>query len=133
MHEEKFPTPYLISAEVKILEGKRADLTLGVLNEEKPLVAVEIKCFPTDPDVVVDLRDKLSKYVRNERAIFSFFAMIGDSKYVNENSLDLEELGFEKDGKFSFYEWRTLKPPYSNISLETLMVGFTANQFSIFH
>lgn len=123
MCEEKFPIPYLISAEVKILEGKRPDLTLGVLDEEKPLVAVEIKCFPTDPDIRGDL-NKLKKYVRNESVIFSFFAMIGDSKYVNEHSLDLEKLGLEKDGKFSFYEWRALKSPYSNIPLETLIVGF---------
>lgn len=126
MREEELPTPYLISAEVEILEGKKADLTLGVLDEENPLVAVEIKCFPTDLDVVADLIDKLGEYVGNERVIFSFFAMIGDSKYVNEHSLDLEKLGLEKDGKFSFYEWRTLKSPYSNISLETLIVGFTA-------
>ena len=124
MREEMFSTPYLISAEVEISAGKRADFTLGVLDEGRPLVAVEIKCFPRDLDIVVDLVEKIGEYVRNDRVIYGFFAMIGDGKYINAQSLDLTTLGIEKDGEYSFYEWYTLKPTLSDVSVETLLVGF---------
>lgn len=124
MREEMFPAPYLISAEVELLAGKRVDLTLGLLDEERPLVAVEIKCFPTDLNIVSDLVEKIGMFVKNDRVIYGFFAMIGDSKYINPQRLDLTSLGIEKDGKQSFYEWSTLKSPFSDVIVQTLIVGF---------
>lgn len=124
MREERFSTPYLISAEAKILSGKIADFALGVLDEGRPLVTVEIKCFPTDLDVVADLVEKIGEFVRTENVIYGFFAMIGDAKRINAQSLDLNTLGVEKNAKHSFYDWHNLMSPFSDASIVTLLVGF---------
>ena len=124
MRRNRFPIPYQITAEDKeILEGKRADLTLGLL-EDGRFATVEIKHFPSVDSIKNDLR-KLRDFVESQ-VIYGFFAMIGNSKYTYEQRVDLKSLGVERDGKYSFYEWRTIKPPYSDISIDTLIVGLMA-------
>ena len=125
MREKKFPTPYEITAEDKeILEGKRADLTLGLL-EDGRFVVIELKCFPKDIELVKNDLIKLRDFIKS-RVVYGFFAMIGNSKYAYEKKLDLESLCVEKDDEYSFYEWRIIKHPIQKISLETLIVGLEA-------
>jgi len=124
MRRNRFPIPYQITAEDKeILEGRRADLTLGLL-EDGRFVTIEIKYFPSVDLIKNDLR-KLRDFVKSH-VIYGFFAMIGNSKYTYEQKVDLESLGVEKDGKYSFYEWRMIKPPYLEISIDALIVGLMA-------
>jgi len=123
MHKKKFPMRYQITAEDKeILDGKRADLTLGLLPDGR-FVIIEMKHFPNVNSIKKDIK-KLRQFIKSH-VIYGFFAMIGNSEYAYEQKVNLESLGIKRAGKESFYEWHTLKPPFLDISLETLIVGLT--------
>lgn len=123
MQEQKLPTPYQIFAEQELLDDTRLDLGLGYYeNERGRLAAIELY-FPTNSDVVSDLK-KLKEYEESKHVVYCFFAMIGNPEYVNEQSLGLSELGIEKNGKHSFYQWHMLKSYIPDVPLVTLIVGF---------
>jgi len=119
---------------VELSDSRRVDLALGTIGDEKGrvqgrLVAIELKHFPIDLGIVHDLK-KLGEYVKNESVLFCFFAMIGSPEYINEQILDLTKRDLEKDGEHSFYQWRTLKSPFLDKLLETLIVGFWLKTYS---
>ncbi|MEM2146869.1 MAG: hypothetical protein QW279_16010 [Candidatus Jordarchaeaceae archaeon] len=134
MRRKKFEKPYEIFAEDKeIFEGRKADLALGWL-EDGRFVAIELKHGPSIEGIRMDI-EKLQKFVKS-RAIFGFFAMIGNSKYEYQKYLNLKDLGIQlelreplkatlafKDGEKSFYQWRLIKAPFLSVQLETLLVG----------
>lgn len=139
MRHKKFEKPYEIFVEDKeIIKGAIADVALGWL-EDGRFVAVEVKDGPDADDIRDDVR-KLQMYAKNG-VLFSFFAMIGDSKYEYQKHLNLNELGIQqkkpekheikiyfgekkaKESEKSFYQWKKIKPKYYDRQLETLIVG----------
>jgi hypothetical protein len=134
MRRKKFEKPYEIFAEDReIFEGRKADLALGWL-EDGRFVAIELKHCPSLEGIREDIK-KLQEFVKS-RAIFGFFAMIGDSKYEYQKYLNLKDLGIqlelrepleatlaEKDGEKSFYQWHLVKFPSAQRPFETLLVG----------
>ena len=119
MLEEGFPTPYNITVEdEKVMEGKRADLTLGFW-EKGRFIVIEMKHFPKRDDLILEDIAKLYEFVKSH-AIHGFFVMIGTKR------LDLKVYGIEEEDKHSYFKWKTIKPPYSDIPLETLIVGLMA-------
>lgn len=126
MHEENFPKPFEITVEDKeILEGKRADISLGLLKDGK-FVGVELKRFPDFESIKDDIK-KLSEFVKN-KVIFTFFGMIANSKYNYKKNINLESLGIQQEGDNSFYEWSLIEPPTAKIKLETLLVGIRGHE-----
>ena len=126
MREGQFPKPCEITTEDReIIEGKRADISLGLL-EDGRFVVIELKCFPEYESIKEDI-EKLLGYVRR-KAVFGFFGMIANSKYDYEKKIDLEALGIQKEGEHSFYEWSLVQPPNKEIKLLTLLVGLRGHQ-----
>jgi len=135
MRRKKFEKPYEIFVQDKeIFEGRKADLALGWLDDGR-FVAVELKHEPEFEGIRKDIK-KLQEFVKS-RAIFGFFAMIGDSKQEYQKYLDLKDLGIELElrepleatltedgGAKSFYQWRTVKFPSVQRPFETLLIGF---------
>lgn len=123
-----FKTPYSIDAEVKeIIKGKRADLSLGFLEEKiltfKAAVVVELKCYPDAELILTDI-EKIREYTKGH-AISSFFAMIGNpSINMEEVNQKLEEWGIKSDSKEEYYKWDTIKHPiYGGRTFVTLLVA----------
>ncbi|MDH5743164.1 MAG: hypothetical protein OEZ52_06445 [Candidatus Aminicenantes bacterium] len=126
MREGQFPKPCEITAEDKeILEGKRADISLGLL-EDGRFVVIELKLFPEYEPVKEDI-EKLLRYVRSN-AVFGFFGMIANSEYDYERKIDLEALGIQKEGEHFFYEWSLIQPPNDERKLVTLLVGLRGHE-----
>lgn len=121
LREGQFPKPCEITTEDReIMEGKRADISLGLL-EDGRFVVIELKTFPEYEPVKEDI-EKLLRYVRS-KTVFGFFGMIANSRYDYEKKIDLEALGIQQEGEHSFYEWSLVQPPNEEIKLETLLVG----------
>jgi len=135
MRRKKFEKPYEIFAEDKeISKGTRADIALGWL-EDGRFVAIELKHFPSLEGIRADIK-RLQGFVKS-RAVFGFFAMIGDSKNEYQKYLNLKDLGiqqeirepdeatinFKGEGEKSFYQWKLVKFPAAQRPLETLLVG----------
>ena len=126
MREGQFPKPCEITAEDKeIMEGKRADISLGLL-EDGRFVVIELKLFPEYEPVKEDI-ERLLGYVRS-KAVFGFFGMIANSRYDYEKKIDLEALGIQKEGEHSFYEWSLVQPPNEEMKLVTLLVGLRGHE-----
>lgn len=109
MQKEKFPRPYEITVEDKeVQKGKRADITLGFLEDKlKRFVVVELKHFPDDVSITEDLT-KLHEFVKTH-TIHGFFGMIGSSKYGYRQKINLKRLGIGED------EYSTIIGAVSNI------------------
>lgn len=135
MRQKKFEKPYEIFAEDKeIIKGTRADIALGWLEDGK-FVAIELKHFPSLEGIKADIK-RLQEFVKS-RAVFGFFAMIGNSKFEYKKNLNLKDLGiklelsepleatldFNGEGEKSFYQWKLVKFPAAQRPLETLLVG----------
>ena len=126
MREGQFPKPCEITTEDReIMKGKRADISLGLL-EDGRFVVIELKCFSEYEPVKDDIK-KLLKYVRSN-AVFGFFGMIANSRYDYERKIDLEALGIQKDGEHYFYEWSLVQPPNDERKLVTLLVGLRGHE-----
>lgn len=136
MRQKKFEKPYEIFAEDReISKRARPDITFGKLEDGK-FVAVELKSFPSSPEEIKEDIKKLQGYVKSG-VVFGFFAMVGDSKKEYRECLNLKELGIQQEipesdeammdftgeGEKSFYQWKLVKIPVVQRTLETLLVG----------
>jgi len=132
MRHKKFEKPYGILAE-DIFERKKADLALGWLKDGR-FVAIELKYGPKIDEIRDDIK-RLQEFVKS-RAMFGFFAMMGNSKYGYRKKLNLKEMGIqlelgeslkatvaEEGGVKSFYQWRLVRFPSPQPPFETLLVG----------
>lgn len=117
--------PIIRARDKELLEGKRADISLGLLKDGK-FVVVELKHFPEFEPIKNDI-EKLLEYVRS-KAVFGFFGMIADSKYSYEKKINLKDFGIQEEGEHSFYEWSLIESPHSKIKLETLLVGIRGHE-----
>jgi len=126
MRKRGYDKPYEIFVEDKeILEGKRADLAVGWL-EDARFVAVEFKRFPEIEEAREDIV-KLHQAVES-KATCGFFLMLADAQYRYHENLDLKALGIEEDGQYSWFNWEIIKPKHYDVLLEALIVSFFATE-----
>ena len=121
MRKREFDKPFEISVEEKeIVEGRRADLAIGWL-DDGTFVAIELKHYPSIESIGEDIR-KLHQ-ITEAKAILGWFLMLGPAEYRYEEKLDLKAMGIEEDGKHSCFQWRKIKLKTIGTHLESLMVG----------
>ena len=121
MKNKNLEKPYEILIEDSgMIEGKRPDITIGLL-EGGRIVAIELKHFSKTINIENDIK-KLIAYSKN-CALYNFFAMIGEVQFDYKGKINLENLGLERNGEFSLYEWREVDSSKLNFPIETLLIA----------
>jgi len=127
MRRKEFDKPYQIFAEDReIYEGKVADLAIGLREEGRAFLAVELKHHRKVEEIEEDIR-KLHEAVK-DKALWGVFLMLGLETYKYQVKLDLKALGIEEDGENSAFMWTKIKPKFREFPSEALFVSMRHSQ-----